>query len=112
MESSMDKMVELKSDIQIIKNKIIECKNNNITDGFIIEMTIMEELPELYTNYPFLIKKLLKNNGDDTYLNKFINELDGVVKGDRSLASVELKLGMELKQQFIDPILEQNTKNK
>jgi hypothetical protein len=112
MESSVDKMTELKLDIQTIKNKINECKNKDITDGFIIEMTIMEELPELYTNYPFLIKKLLKNNSDDTYLNKFINELDGIVKGEQSLASVELKLGMELKQQFIDPILEQNIKNK
>ena len=112
MESSVDKMTELKLDIQTIKNKINECKNKDITDGFIIEMTIMEELPELYTNYPFLIKKLLKNNSDDTYLNKFINELDSIVKGEQSLASVELKLGMELKQQFIDPILEQNGKNK
>jgi hypothetical protein len=112
MESSMNKMVELKSDIQLIKNKIIECKNKNITDGFIIEMTIMEELPELYTNYPFLIKRLLKNENVDMYLDKFINELDGIAKGEQSLASVELKLGMELKQQFIDPILEQNNKNK
>lgn len=110
MESSVNKMTELKLDIQTIKNKINECKNKDITDGFIIEMTIMEELPELYTNYPFLIKKLLKNNSDDIYLNKFINELDGIVKGEQSLASVELKLGMELKQQFIDPILEQNSK--
>jgi len=112
MESSMNKMVELKSDIQLIKNKIIECKNKNITDAFIIEMTIMEELPELYTNYPFLIKRLLKNENVDMYLDKFINELDGIAKGEHSLASVELKLGMELKQQFIDPILEQNNKNK
>ena len=48
MESSVNKMTELKIDIQTIKNKIIECKNKDITDGFIIEMTIMEELPELY----------------------------------------------------------------
>lgn len=111
MESSMNKMVELKTDIETIKNKIIECKNNNITDEFKIEMTIMEELPDMYSTYPFLIKRLLKN-GNETYLNKFINELENVAKGEQSLASVELKLGMELKQQFIDPILEQNGKNK
>ncbi len=105
----MNKMVELKTDIQTIKNKIIECKNKNINDAFKIEMTIMEELPELYGQYPYLIKKLLKNE-DETYLNKFLSELEGVVKGDQSLASVELKLGMELKQQFIDPVLEQNAK--
>ena len=102
-------MDELKSNIQTIKNKIEECKNNNIIDPFSIEMNIMENLPELYSQYPYLIKKLLKDN-DESYLNKFISELEGVVKGDKSLASVELKLGMELKQQFIDPIIEQNSK--
>jgi hypothetical protein len=102
-------MDELKLDIQTIKNKITECRNNNIIDAFSIEMNIMENLPDLYSQYPYLIKKLLKDN-DESYLNKFISELEGVVKGDKSLSSVELKLGMELKQQFIDPILEQNTK--
>lgn len=102
-------MDELKSNIQTIKNKIEECKNNNIIDPFSIEMNIMENLPELYSQYPYLIKKLLKDN-DESYLNKFISELEGVVKGEQSLASVELRLGMELKQQYIDPIIEQNSK--
>ena len=102
-------MDELKSNIQTIKNKIEECRTNNITDAFSIEMNIMENLPELYSQYPYLIKKLLKDN-DESYLNKFISELEGVVKGEQSLASVELRLGMELKQQYIDPIIEQNSK--
>lgn len=106
MESNLKKMVELKTDIQLIKNKIIEAKTKKITDAFQIEMIIMEELPEQYGQYPYLIKRLLKNE-DESYLNKFIDELESVVKGDQSLASVELKLGMELKQKFIDPILEQ-----
>ena len=103
------KMDELKLDILTIKNKITECRNNNIIDAFMIEMNIMENLPDLYSQYPYLIKKLLKDN-DESYLNKFISELEAVVKGNKSLSSVELKLGTELKQQFIDPILEQNTK--
>jgi hypothetical protein len=103
------KLDNLKLDILAIKNKIAECRTNNITDAFSIEMNIMENLPELYSQYPYLIKKLLKDN-DESYLNKFISELEGVVKGEQSLASVELKLGMELKQQFIDPVLEQNSK--
>jgi hypothetical protein len=106
MESNLKKMVELKTDIQMIKNKINDCKTKKITDSFQVEMIIMEELPELYGQYPYLIKRLLKNE-DESYLNKFVDELESVVKGDQSLASVELKLGMELKQKFIDPILEQ-----
>jgi hypothetical protein len=111
MESNLQKLVDLKTDIQTIKEKIIECRNKNILDTFKIEMTIMEELPELYGQYPYLIKKLLKNT-DETYLTRFVNELESVVKGEQSLASVELKLGMELKQKFIDPVLEQNKVSK
>jgi hypothetical protein len=110
MESSLQKMVELKTDIEIIKKKILEYKNKNISEPFEIEMHIMEDLPELYGQYPYLIKRLLKSD-DESYLNKFIEELERVVKGDQSLASVELKLGMELKQKFIDPILEKQSKH-
>ena len=69
-------MEELKSNIQTIKNKIAECRTNNITDPFSIEMNIMENLPELYSQYPYLIKKLLMPNSINMhnlfyYIRKF-----------------------------------------
>jgi hypothetical protein len=108
----MENIEVLKKDIQLIKNKISECVSNKFTDCFDIEMKIMTELPEQYNDYPWLIKRLSKSNfTDDKWLDKFISSLESVAKGESTLASVELKLGEELKQEYIDPILEKN-KNK
>jgi hypothetical protein len=68
---------------------------------FITEIKFLKEYPELYDNYMTLVKRLCKSD-DYTMLNKFIEELDKVHNGNKSLASVELKLGMELKNQFYD----------
>jgi len=100
----MDKVEELKRDIQNIKEKIEECKLKNKTDHFDIEMVIMTELPELYDQYPWLIKRLSKST-DDKWLNKFVDELESVTKGNKTLAAVELSLGNELKEEFIDPVV-------
>lgn len=103
-------MESLKKDVNDIKNKIKECKDKGVNDNFDIEMTIMTELPDLYNDYPWLIKRLSKSD-DDFFLNKFIEDLDAIEKGEKSRASVELKLGVELKEKFVDPILEKE-KNK
>lgn len=156
----MDKIVELKTDVQMIKNKINECVDKNIFIPFDIEMIIMSELPEIYDQYPMLIKNTIKvqlinykinklreqgitdketiinafkndsnyeeifNNSIylinsivsgqflDSFLDKMISNLESVIKGDKSLASVEMNLGMELKNKFLDPHLDKlNSKN-
>ena len=68
---------------------------------FITEIKFLKEYPELYDNYMTLVKRLCKSD-DYTMLNKFLGELDKVHNGNKSLASVELKLGMELKNEFYD----------
>lgn len=73
--------------------------------AFEIEMHIMTELPELYEQYPFLIKRLSKST-DDSYLDKFLKAIVEVSNGEKSLASVELNLGLELKKTFIDSVLD------
>ena len=103
----MDNMNNLKADIFLIKKKLAEYRKNNITDHFELEMKILEDLPEQYTNYPFLIKRLCKSE-DETYLNKFIESLEQVSNGEKSLSSVELTLGLELKKVFIDPLINKN----
>jgi len=73
--------------------------------AFEIEMHIMTELPELYEQYPFLIKRLSKSI-DDSYLDKFLKGIEEVAKGEKSLAAVELNFGLELKKTFIDSVLD------
>ena len=95
---------ELKTDIELIKSKITECKNKNITDSFDIEMKLLQELPEQYNQYPWLIKRLCKSSNDEI-LNKFLEELEHVAKGDKSLGAVEMNLGLLLKEIFLDPVI-------
>ena len=106
----MDNVQNLKKDIKAIKDKIVECRNNKVTEAFDIEMTVMTELPELYNDYPWLIKRLSKSE-DYEYLTKFVDSLEAVSKGDKTLAAVELTLGMDLKRKFLDPVLDKLEKN-
>jgi hypothetical protein len=108
---NLHKIKELKKDIKTIQDKIKECKEKGKSDDFDIEMTLMTEIPQLYSDYPWLIKRLSKSQ-EDAYLVKFIASLESVMKGEKTLASVELALGMELKQQFIDPVVSNKTEKK
>ena len=105
---NLNKIKDLRKDIKSIQEKIKECRDKGKNDDFDIEMTVMTELPELYNDYPWLIKRLSKSQ-NDLYLNKFVESLESVMKGEKTLASVELALGLELKQQFIDPIVNKKT---
>ena len=96
----LQKLEELKKDIQLIKSKIEENKKKGITDNFKLEMILLEELPDQYSQYPWLIKRLTKSE-DESYLNKFLESLENVASGNSSLSAVELKLGTELKKQYI-----------
>ena len=103
MESEFQKIEELKTDMKLIREMVTNCRKQG-KDGFDIEMTIMTELPELYEQYPFLVKRLSKST-DDAYLDKFIAAIEQVSKGEKSLAAVELNLGLELKEKFIDSVI-------
>jgi len=109
-EGEIEKFNLIKKNIVILKEKIKECKEKGITTPFDIEMTVLTELPEIYDDHHSLVKRLSKSE-DDTILNKFLEQIEEVIKGNQSLASTELKLGLELKKQFVDPILEKNKNN-
>jgi len=103
MESEFQKIEELKTDMKSIREMVANCRKEG-KEAFDIEMTIMTELPELYEQYPFLVKRLSKST-DDSYLDKFITAIEQVSKGEKSLAAVELNLGLELKEKFIDSVI-------
>lgn len=128
MENEKSDLVQMKLDIKTIKDKIEELKKNkkvsNINTNtltsvqkdemekmaiFDIEMTMSIELPELYDQYKSLIKRLIKSN-NDTILNKMLAALEDVSNGEKTLAAVELSLGRELFDTFVDPVLQQQNK--
>lgn len=94
----------VKENISKINDIIIDMKrkgNNNIVDH---ELEVMNTLPEFYQDYPFLVKKVCK--GDDlNMLQTMFNNLEQVESGDKSLASVELKLGQNLASKYLDPVV-------
>ena len=104
MESDLQKIEDLKKDMKIIRETVAKCRSEG-KDGFDIEMHVMTELPELYEQYPFLVKRLSKSS-DESQLDKFLVSLEEVSKGEKSLAATELNLGLELKKKFIDSVLD------
>jgi len=89
----------IKSNVSEIQEIISQNPN---ADPFDLELKFMESHPEFYQQYPFLVKKLCKKE-DISMLFKMLSNLDQVEKGEKSLASVELKLGNELANQYIYP---------
>ena len=100
--------VKKEFNVNFIKQNVQEIQeiiNQNLnTDPFDLELKFMESHPEFYQQHPFLVKKLCKKE-DITMLFKMLTNLDQVEKGEKSLASVELKLGNELANQYIYPKL-------
>jgi hypothetical protein len=100
----MDTMDNMKKDIELIKNKIKEYKQNGITDNFAIELKILEELPKQYDDYRNLIKRLIKSD-DDSYLNKMLESLGNIIEGKQSFELVDKNIKDSLNEQFVNPIL-------
>jgi hypothetical protein len=90
---------DLKNKIESIKLKITELKEKSTTNND-IEAYFFNNEEQLYQKYPYLIKKLIKND-DLEFLDKMISNLEMVESGEQTFASTELKLGKELADQYL-----------
>ena len=90
---------DLKNKIESIKLKITELKEKS-TPNNDIEAYFFNNEEQLYQKYPYLIKKLIKND-DLEFLDKMISNLEMVESGEQTFASTELKLGKELADQYL-----------
>ena len=97
----------IKTTINNINDIILRMSNNGTTEPFDFEMEIMSQYPEFYNEYPFLVKKICKRE-DISMLYKMFENLEQVQSGNKSLASVELKLGNELADKYINPAIKKN----
>jgi hypothetical protein len=94
----------IKKQIIKLQSKINEFKNNGCTDPYDLEMKILEIMPEMYDNYPSLVKRLCKNEKqDNSYLFKMLDLIEQVNKGERTMENVEYNLGQELANKFLYP---------
>lgn len=95
--------------IEFIKNTILEIKKelnkleeNCITNTLEKELKIMEKFSDFYTNYPFLVKRICKNQSL-AMIYKMLNILDKVENGNDTIENTELKLGNELAEKYLYP---------
>jgi hypothetical protein len=98
----------VKENVKNISEKINNMELEGINDPFDFEMAIMESHPEFYQHHPFLVKKLCKRD-ELSMLHKMLDQLEKVELGNRSLAGVELKLGEELANQYLYPVVNKKT---
>ena len=91
-------------------NELIKSRelSGNYT-AFDHELVIMELYPDFYQSHPALVKKLTKQD-DISYLYKMLENLEQIEQGKKSMAGVELKLGNELAEQYLAPVMKQNKK--
>lgn len=94
----------VKQNVQEISNKIKELELQGKSDSFEFEMIFLESHPEFYQLHPFLVKKLCKRD-DLSMLYKMLDNLEKVENGNKSFATVELKLGQELADQYLHPVI-------
>ena len=91
----------IKENINKINSIINEMKNQGNMNILDHELEVLDKYPEFYQSYPFLVKKVCK--GDELgMLETMFSNLEKVESGDKSLASVELKLGQKLASQYLD----------
>jgi hypothetical protein len=90
---------EIKEKVQLITEKVNELRSNNVSN-IEIESYFFNNEEALYQKYPFLIKKIIKNDNLD-FLDKMVSNLQMVETGDQTFASTELKLGEELAKEYL-----------
>lgn len=104
-------LIWIRENIKSISDTIKKMELEGKSDPFDFEMEIMESYPDFYQSHPFLVKKLCKR-GDLSMLDKMLDQLENVESGNKSLAGVELKLGEELANQYLYPVVNKNKNNK
>jgi hypothetical protein len=105
----MDKNARI--DITMIENIIKKYRNQNMTDSFKLEMRFIDEMPELYEKYPSIVKRFCRSdNLDNSFLYKMLDELDKVNNGEQTMQSTELRLGEELAQKYVYPVIDKKDK--
>ena len=103
----------MRDKINQIIEKIKELRNNGVKESFDLEMYFINNMTDFYDNYPYVIKRLCREeNQDNSFLFKMLDMIDDVNNGNKTLASAELNLGNELAEKFLYPVLKKENDKK
>lgn len=96
----------IRSKINELEKLVSNLKMNGMTNPLDLELKVLDMMPEIYDQYPSLVKRLVKDEvQDNTYLFKMLNLLDEVAEGTNTIGNIEKSLGDELAQKFLFPII-------
>jgi hypothetical protein len=103
----------IREKVNTIIEKIKELRSQGINESYELEMYFIHNMTEFFDNYPYIIKRLCREeNQDNTFLFKMIDMLEKVNVGEKSLASVELNLSEELAGKYLYPVLQKENEAK
>lgn len=83
--------------LEYIKDKPKDKENE-----FKSELYILETYPDFYSEYPFLVKKICKND-DISMIYTMIAQLHKIQNGEDTLLNVEANLGNKLANEYLYP---------
>jgi len=98
--------MEIRDKIKQVQDKLIELRKNGTTDSFDLELYFMNNMTEIYDQYPSLIKRLCREeNQDNSFLFKMLDTLDQIKTGEKSMEVAEMSLGEELAEKYLYPVV-------
>ena len=95
---------KIKKDIDLIKKCVEEGEKNGITTDIMLENKVFDDHPDIYEKYPWLVKHITKKQNNE-YLDKMLNALEKVSKGETTLMDAGKEIGEELAEEYLYPKL-------
>lgn len=100
--------MNIRNQIKQIQEFVETIKDKNYMQR---EIAIADKFPEFWDKYPFLVKKLVKDNQDLSMLEIMLSKIEKIDKGETSMATVEYDLGNKLANQYLTPVLDKDKEN-
>jgi hypothetical protein len=96
----------IRVNLKLIQDKLNELRRNGMNDSFELEMYFINHMTDLYDAYPYLIKRLCREeNQDNSFLYKMIDNLEQVRDGNKSMKEAQMELGEELAEKYVYPVI-------
>jgi len=95
-------IVEIKKNIECIKKSVEEGRKLGVTTSILLENKVFDDYPDIYEKYPWVAKHICRGK-DEKYLNKMVDALEKVSKGETTIQQAGKEIGEELAEKYIYP---------
>jgi hypothetical protein len=99
--------MNLRDEIKQVQEFIETIKDKNLMNR---ELAVADRFPDFWKNYPFLVKKLVKDNQDLGMLELMLSKIDKINNNETSMAAVEYDLGNKLADKYLKPVIDKENK--